>query len=919
MLHSISLRARREGEPAAAFVVGDPGSGKSRLLEEATSRSPIRQAIRIAGFEPEGEIALAAARGLLETLKRVPEAGVTLRELLEGKAPTAVDALRVFEAAHQALEPLVPVLIGVDDVHWADPSSLALLHYLVRAADAEGRCVVVLAAARPGPRSGSFARSLRDLLGERAVELELTPLGREASIQLVSNVNPALGRKEAEEVSRRAGGSPFWLELLAQAGSAEDIQALMAVRLRGSSADAVDLLAALALAARPLLVAELAEILGWRRDRASEALRDLARSGLIVEKEGVLRLSHDLVREAVAGRLPRPHRQRVHRRLAGWMERQAGDDQQLMLSALGHRAAGGLPALDLARRLVRSPRRRLLGSEGVRVLGAVVDEAGAHGDEVETEVAGLALDVGDHEEALARWAGLADRAPSPRARAWAALQASRAAYQLERAEAARSYLERAATGAGDEGGLAVEVEAHRSEVLRWLEHRPDRAKASTLRALRMARTMAAGARGADHLTPAARRAYLRALRAATDLGLQEEDPAGMLKVAEEMLTTATGFDLEASIQARFRAGYALFALGRAGDAETNLRLAWDESRRAVLYGATLDAGWWLGRTLFHWGRLEEAETVSRECGSLSHRLDKMTRAVATWIHAARASTDDWGTAAEALRDEVAGEPDTHFRLMARQMLALVLARMGGAGAAGEAAEQARLTRGEAEQVGCARCHGEALLRGAEALARAGGAEEARAWVAERGAPGDEPYPLAAWWHSRALATIAEEGVGDRAGSLLPTVASEAQRLGLRLEAVWARLDLGRHLARTNRAAAAAALREAGRTAEGLGARTEQRLADQGLRTLGVRTWRRGAAGPPGDGRSPLSRRELEVARMVADGRSNPDIARALFISRKTIERHVSNIMAKLGVRNRTELAALMGRPQEHPPEDEGVP
>jgi DNA-binding CsgD family transcriptional regulator len=535
-----------------------------------------------------------------------------------------------------------------------------------------------------------------------------------------------------------------------------------------------------------------------------------------------------------------------------------------------------------------------------------------------TGVAGLALDVGDYSEALARWATLADRAPDPRARARAALQASRAAYQLERTEVAHSYLERAAASAGEDGVLAVEVEAHRSEVLRWLDHRRGPAKASTLLALRKARALATGAGGADHLSPPARRAYLHALAAATDLGLQEEDPAGILEIAQEMLAAAAGFDLEASIKARFRAGYSLFALGRAGEAETSLRLAWDESRQAALYAATLDAGWWLGRTLYHWGRLGEAAAVSRECASLSRRLDKMSRAVATWIHASRASMDTWGPAAEALRGEVAREPDAHFRLMARQMLALVLARMAGERSAGEAAEQARLTREEADQVGCARCHGEALLRGAEALARAGRKEEARAWLAERGGPDDEPYPLAAWWHTRALASIAE-GASDRAGSLLATVATDAQRLGLSLEAVWARLDLGRHLTGTDRAAASKALRDAGRTAEGLGARTEQRMAEQGLRALGVRTWRRGPAVQAGGGLLPLSRREREVARMVADGRSNPDIASALFLSRKTIERHVSNIMAKLGVRNRTELAALLGRSLGHLPEGEGAP
>jgi DNA-binding NarL/FixJ family response regulator len=57
----------------------------------------------------------------------------------------------------------------------------------------------------------------------------------------------------------------------------------------------------------------------------------------------------------------------------------------------------------------------------------------------------------------------------------------------------------------------------------------------------------------------------------------------------------------------------------------------------------------------------------------------------------------------------------------------------------------------------------------------------------------------------------------------------------------------------------------------------------------------------------LTQREREVLQLLADGRSNPQIAEALFISRKTASVHVSNILGKLGVASRGEAAAVAHR------------
>lgn len=917
-LEELTARAARDGMTGAAVILGDAGTGKSRLLAEVAAASRIQNQLRVAGYEPERDVAFGPIREMASALAGFSEEGARIGTLLSGGGEP-VQPLQVFESVRRALEDLDAVLLLVDDLQWVDRSSLALLHYLVRSAEQEV-AVALITAARPSPAVGSFSESLRRALGERFAALEIGALDRASGIAMVQELAPHLDPRVVADIWEKAEGIPFWLELLATAeGSEADVGRVLTARLRGASEDAAALLAVIVVAGRPIREEDAAGVIGWELARVRAAATELVGAGLAASSPNGVRAAHDLIRGAAAGQIPSSQMVQLHGALADVLERRAGGDPILLLEVLEHRHAGNLPTVDLALRMALSPRRRLLGSEGVsRILLFVegADPSSSVMQDLQLELAALASELGEHRTALELWAALVERLSDPGARASAAIGASRAAYELERREEAWAFLERARTLAPADPAVAMEADALEATVLRWMDHRPEEARAAADRAVAAARTSAA----AGSLSPAHRKGYLHALAALNHAALQDDDPVRMLEISDEIVGVARGSDEAAYLRALTHGGYALFSLGRAAEADLRLRTAWREARASYLHSAILDAGFWLARALLAWGRVLEAEEVASEAAALGQRVGFTSRQIHNWLHGARLSRGDWEAAAEALRREAADEPDPHFRLALHLSVATGLTRLDASRARDEVRSRLVAGREDAETVGCRRCWGELIVRGAEALARVGEDELAARWIDDWEGGHRPHYPLAAWWRRRALASLAAARGSDDAVPALESVAEGADSLGLQLEAAWSRMDLAALVAPTDRERATELLEEAAEAAASLGADTEIRVAEQALRALGVRTWRRGASAGTGGGLERLTERERQVARLLAAGTSNPEIARTLFVSRKTVERHVSNILSKLGMRNRTELASRVGASLgEQGSQDEGVP
>ena len=908
------------GKGAIVVLAAPAGLGKSVLLEHA-AREADEAGCRVRRAAPgplERHFGFGVVRALLEGALRgvSDERRARLLEgaaapagalLLDGAMPGADATMAIAHSVLwlcSALADEAPLMLVVDDAHWADRPSLEVLAYLARRI-ADLPLLIAIGARADDPDSASDLLSL--IGGVRAATvLHPQPLTRRGAAQLIRRAAPSAPLEVCRECHRAAGGNPWLLGELSRriadhglsaldtaAGDAPPLSAIARTVVRARLAElsprdraVVEALAVIGDGAPRQVVAAVAGIelgeLGAARD-------GLVAAGLL--GSGGARFAHHLIASAIGDDLPRGRRERLHRETARALMATGAEDDSVAshllrcgadadpeVSALLRRAAAeaarhGAPHTAAAY-LERALKERAPGDDRGRLLAelaTVVFDAGlpdsrerlrealaeAHDRDSRLDVLTrlAALNVVDIDEpglsALFEQELASETDPRTRLAIEAAALDTLITIPARHEERARRV-------------AAIEVDAIADPVLRRtvLAHR---AWAGTERGVPGAAACAALARealeGDELLHDAGRRAAFHlATRALVMADHADEAHAAIARLRDHAIQRGS---LRLHAAAAWYAADLALRRGHLAEAEDEARsaLCLVDDDVSVLTGGSASV---LVCALTERGAFDEARDVLRERG-LDGSMDGRPWESAV-IHArARlwlAAGDYERALAEALLSgslrEDCGRPNPTWTPW-RSTAALALAHLG---------------------------------RRAEAVAMA----DAELALAERfGAP----VPIAGALHARA---VAEPDDAARVALCERALAVAAGTPAL-LESVRARLELGSTLAHMGRRIEARdALRPALADADAAGAVLLAQRARRELVATGLRP--RNAAL---EGAAALTPRQRQVCELAAAGKGNRQIAQALFLSIKTVETHLAAGYRKLGVGTRAELAVQLAR------------
>ena len=890
------------GGARSVSVTGDPGIGKTRLLAELRRRAERLRWTVLSGHASEWEPAApygavvdaldplppraadALPPAVRDGLAALPEAGPGRRHRRHATVRAALAGL----AADR------PVLLVLDDLHWADGGTVELLAHLLRN---PGPAPVLLALAyRPRQVAGRLAAAVDAAAAAGGLtRIELGPLGPADAARLLGPDVPAADARRWHEAG---GGNPLYLRALAGA-----------VPLR-AGLDALDPAEQAVLGAAAVLgpvfdPERLPAVTGLPAAAVGPALDGLTGRDLLRAEDGTgrLRFRHPLLADAAYGEAPAGWRRAAHARaavdlraagvpLAGWahhVERSAavGDEQA---------AAQLAAAAEESRWRAPATAARWYGA-ALRLLPARTGDAARCGVLLaRAEVLCVAGDLAASRATLTE-AGPLLAAADPPTRVRASALAARVEQLRGRHEEAVALLHRAlATAPGADEAAALALELATAELLRG----------------DFAAARAAAARALDGVGTEPDPLRRAAAGAVVALALYADgDTAAAAATAARVGTLVDGLgdaELTPRLDTLMWLGWADLLLGRWPAAlrrqDRALALARATGQTYLLTRLLVGQGSalrWVGRLAEARACFEEAYAAARTSGSdeLLVMAVAMLCRVHTWL----------GDLPAALRYadrtlELAGRGGGWWGALAPAVAAQ--ARLEADRPAG-CADTIRTAAGGAElpriDHGSRAAWYELLVRAALAEGEPG---DAAVWAERAGAAAAEaPLEVAAGHAALATAQVRlAAGDADGAAAAGADAAEAFDRAGDPLDAARARLVAARGAAAAGRRdEAAEALDRAGRDAARAGA---GRLADataRELRRLGRRAPGRSSREPAGGPAVPLTHREREVAALVAQGRTNREIGGALFLSEKTVERHLSRIFGKLGVSSRAALAA----------------
>jgi len=910
---SAGIGAAAAGRGGLLLLSGPAGIGKTRTVEEATARAPAVAWGRC--VDDPGAPPLWPWRRVARTLPEVRSAvtqtpaGTDL--LREGSPdPETARFTLVATATEALLEAAEPdgLVVVLEDLHWADETSLRLLRHL--AGELQRSRLLVVGTYRD-PAGGAGARpldaTLPDLLRWPTTRaLPLAPLSED-------DVRTYLPRAPAEVVRlahRRSGGNPLYLRAVARApatasgeGSAE-LRHLVRTTLTALPPPVLDLLDTAAVLGEEVDAGRVAAVTGRPPAEVREGLDAAVRAGVLTavpDVPGRRRFAHAVVRDAIYADLSPSAREEWHRRAAEALEPVAEDDDTAAGLVAGHwlRAASEratlLRATTWARRAAEAATRALAFDEAARFLAMALSAADRAGPDP-GERAELLLDL-----------------------ATAEFRAGRFGESLEHAVAASD----AAAGCGRADLLApaaltvqdVAAPGFPPAVLRMCE----RALADPATAARPALRARLLAQSASVLADAGRGTASTAL-ATEALALAEEsgDPQAVIDaVRARMKAHPTALPREE----RLRLGR--LAIDHAAATGQPLAELWGAKWRI---DAALEGG--------------DTATVDDELARVTALAQRTRLPLVRW-HDLR------------LRASVAalyGRFDEALALneQARVVGAAELAQdLSTAGMSGAFLYQYALVTGNRRDLG-----GEAVAlmdladdvpivqASRTVVALVGGRrEEAAARYAQLRPRMAEPDFVESSGVAETLVPLVEEfgdvEAAEALSRIVATTRMDAGGAGVyccgsldvllgRLAAVrgeWdeaiahfeesLRVDTrtgARPAAVNDLVGLAGALVARGRTADLPRADELARSALAEARRLGMPgPERRAAALVERAGRAtraadPLTVREREIAALVSAGLTNREIAGRLFLSARTVETHVRNILTKLGLANRTQIA-----------------